>query len=363
MKKILSVTLLIALMLTMLVGCASTATTTAATTAAAGETTAAAATTAAATKGGTYALIVKNTGNPYNEKEAEGYVKAVEEFGGTAIVKRPANPTAEDQIAMINELVSQKVAAIAIAANDADALQPAIEKAAAAGIKVISLDSATNPASRLTHVQQADPVAIGKVLVEAAFDMSGGSGEFAILSATSTATNQNTWIANMEKLLKEDAKYKDLKLVKTAYGDDLRDKSVSETEALLQTYPNLKVIVAPTTVGIAAAAKVVTDKGLIGKVKVTGLGLPSEMAAYMTADGSCPYMFLWNPIDIGYLAGYTAKAMVEGATGKIGDKFEAGKLGTKEVVTATSGDGGTEVVLGDPFKFDTANIGEWSKVY
>ncbi len=340
MKKFLSMIVLAAMVLTLLAGCATTPPAT----------------------GGTYALIVKNTGNPYNEKEAEGFTKAVEEFGGTAIVKRPANPTAEDQIAMINELVSQKVAAIAIAANDVDALQPAIETAKAAGIKVISLDSATNPASRLTHVQQADPVAIGQVLVDAAFDMSGGSGEIAILSATSTATNQNTWIANMQTILEED-KYKDLDLVKIAYGDDLRDKSVSETEALLATYPNLKVIIAPTTVGIAAAAKVVTDKGLIGKVFVTGLGLPSEMAAYMTADGACPYMFLWNPIDVGYLAGYTAKAMVDGKTGVVGDTFPAGTLGDRTVVVATSGDGGTEVMLGDPFKFTVANIGEWKTVY
>lgn len=310
-----------------------------------------------------FALIVKNTGNPYNEKEAAGFEAAVKEFGGIAIVKRPANPTAEDQIAMINELISQNVASIALAANDFDALQPALQKAAKKGIKVISLDSSVNPASRLTHVQQADPVAIGVSLVEAAYDLSGGKGEFAILSATSTATNQNTWIENMKKTL-TDSKYKDLKLVKVAYGDDLRDKSVSETEALLQTYPNLKVIVAPTTVGIAAAAKVVIDKGLVGKVAVTGLGLPSEMAAYMTKTGSCPYMYLWNPIDIGYLAGYTAKAMVEGkSTGKIGDTFDAGRLGKKSVVTATSNDGGTEVVLGGPFKFDTANIGEWKSVY
>jgi rhamnose transport system substrate-binding protein len=314
-------------------------------------------------KSAKFALIVKNTGNPYNEKEAAGFEAAVKEFGGVSIVKRPANPTAEDQIAMINELVSQGVAAIALAANDVDALQPALQKATSRGIKVISLDSSVNPASRLTHVQQADPVAIGKSLVEAAFDMAKGEGEIAVLSATSTATNQNTWIENMKKTLTE-SKYAKIKLVKVAYGDDLRDKSVAETEALLQTYPNLKVIVAPTTVGIAAAAKVVTDKGLLGQVFITGLGLPSEMAAYMTAGGACPYMYLWNPLDIGYLAGYTAKAMVEGkSTGKIGDSFEAGKLGKKTVVTATSSDGGTEVVLGNPFKFDTANIGEWKSVY
>lgn len=314
-----------------------------------------------ATKSNKYALIVKNTGNPYNEKEAAGFEAAVKEFGGVAIVKRPANPTAEDQIAMINELISQGVASIALAGNDFDALQPALQKATAKGIKVISLDSSVNPASRLTHVQQADPVAIGKSLVEAAFEMTGGKGEFAILSATSTASNQNAWIENMKTILKE-AKYANIKLVKVAYGDDLRDKSVSETEALLQTYPNLKVIVAPTTVGIAAAAKVVMDKGLVGKVIVTGLGLPSEMAAYMGKGGSCPAMYLWNPIDIGYLAGYTAKAMVDGkSTGKVGDSFEVGKLGKRSVTAAA--DGGTEVVLGGPFKFDTANIGEWKSVY
>jgi rhamnose transport system substrate-binding protein len=131
-----------------------------------------------------FALIVKNTGNPYNEKEASGFEAAVKEFGAVSIVKRPANPTAEDQITMINELISQGVSSIALAGNDFDALQPALQKATKSGIKVISLDSSVNPASRLTHVQQADPVLIAKSLVEAAFDMAGGKGEIAILSAT-----------------------------------------------------------------------------------------------------------------------------------------------------------------------------------
>jgi rhamnose transport system substrate-binding protein len=307
-----------------------------------------------------YAIIVRSTGNPYTEKEGSGFEAALMEFGGEVIVKRPANATAEDQIIMINELINQNVAGIAVAANDADALSPAIQKATQRGIKIISLDSAVNPASRLTHVQQADPVAIGRSLVEAAADMAHGSGEIAILSATSTATNQNTWIDYMKKTLAE-PKYANLKLVKVAYGDDLRDKSVSETEALLQTYPNLKVIVAPTTVGIAAAAKVVTDKGLIGKIWVTGLGLPSEMAEYIE-NGVCGYMFLWNPIDVGYLGAYTGVALVTGKIkGAVGDKFTAGRLGSYTITKAP--DGGTEVLLGPPFKFDAKNIADWKKVY
>ena len=306
-----------------------------------------------------YAIIVKNTGNPYNEKEIEGFKKAIAEIGGESIEKAPDQPTAEAQIQMINELITQKVVSISIAANDPDALQPALKKAMAAGIKVLSLDSAVNPQSRLVHVNQADPNAIGRVEIETIAKMIGGKGEIAILSATSQATNQNSWIEVMKKTL-TDAKYKDIKLVKVAFGDDLRDKSVSETEALLKTYPNLKGIVAPSTVAVAAAAKVLTDKGLKGKVQLTGLGLPSEMADYITS-GVSTAVHLWNPSDVGYLAGFTAEALVKGTiTGKAGDKFTAGTLGEKAIITVGAG---TEIMLGDPFEFNASNIDQWKKVY
>ena len=306
-----------------------------------------------------FAIIYKNTGNPYGEKEMEGYKNAVEELGYEAILKAPDQPTAEAQITMINELVSQKVDSLAIVGNDPDALQPALQKAMNSGIKVISLDSAVNAQSRLLHVNQADPERIGRTLVQGMVEMIGGSGEIAILSATSQATNQNLWIEWMKKEL-EDPKYADVKLVKVAYGDDLRDKSVSETEALLKSYPNLKGIISPTTVGVAAAGKVLTDKGLKGKVQLTGLGLPSEMAAYIES-GVCQWMYLWNPLDVGYLSGYAAEALVSGKiTGAAGEKFTAGKLGEKEIIA----DGeGTQVMLGDPFKFDASNIAEWKDVY
>ncbi|MDI3540918.1 MAG: rhamnose transport system substrate-binding protein [Thermosediminibacterales bacterium] len=307
-----------------------------------------------------FAFIFKNTGNPYGEKQMEGFRVAIEdELGHEAILKAPDQPTAEAQIQMIEELIAQKVDCIAITANDPDALQPALMKAMNQGIKVLSLDSAVNAQSRMVHVNQADPERIGRVQIQAIYDMIGGKGDIAILSATSQATNQNTWIEWMKKEL-EDPKYKDMKLVKIAYGDDLRDKSVSETEALLKSFPNLKGIIAPTTVGIAAAAKVLTDKGLKGKVHLTGLGLPSEMAEYIES-GVCEWMYLWNPIDVGYLAGYAADALVKGTiTGKAGEKFNAGRLGEKEIIQV--GDG-TEIMLGDPFKFDKNNIEEWKNVY
>ena len=143
---------------------------------------------------------------------------------------------------------------------------------------MFSLDSAVNPASRLTHVNQADSEKIGRTLVEAAYDMAGGQRRHRHPVGDQPGVEPEP----LDRLHEEGAgtipKYANLKLVKIAYGDDLRDKSVSEAEGLLASYPNLKVIIAPTTVGIAAAGKVLTDKGLIGKVFLTGLGLPSEMA-------------------------------------------------------------------------------------
>ena len=308
----------------------------------------------------THAVVFKSTGNPFGEKLMDGFENAVKEQGGTVIRRAPDLPTAEAQIQIIDQLIAQRVASITISANDFDALQPVLTKAKNANIKIVTADSSVNPASLSVHINQADTKLIGETLVEAAFDQAGGAGDIAILSATSQASNQNAWIAVMQETLKQ-PKYASLKLVKIAYGDDLRDKSLSETEGLLASYPNLKVIVAPTTVGIAAAAKVISDRGLIGKVKITGLGLPSEMAEYIT-NGSCPYMFLWNPIDLGYLAGYAAAALAGNAiTGKEGDQFNGGKLGGYTVVKAA--DGGTEVILGPPYKFEPSNINEWKSVY
>lgn len=379
-KKVLSALLCVSMAATMLVGCGSKAADAPAADAPAAEEKAeepaaddaaaeepaaedAAASTGDLTTDKTYCLIVKSAGNPYNQKEAEGFKEAVEAQGGTFVLQEPAAADAESQITCINNAISQGVDAIAIAANDADALQPALTEAKNSGIHVLALDSATNAASREVFCNQAGITQVGETLMEAVKDISGGEGKWAILSAASTATNQNAWIDSMKSVM-EGSDYAGLELVGVYYGDDEYQKSVDQTDAILAENPDVKVICAPTTVGIMAAAKVVEDKGLAGSVKVTGLGLPSEMADYIgsTDADACPYMFLWNPIDLGRLAGYTAIALVNGViTGAEGDSYTAPD-GTTYEVTAAS-DGGTEIILGPPFGFNPENIEEWKTVY
>jgi len=317
---------------------------------------------AAAAGEGTFALVTKSAGNPYNEREAAGFEEAMKAMGysdSQIIIRHPESATADAQITTINELISQNVSAIAIAANDMDALQPVCEQAASQGIKIISLDSTVNAASRMTHVNQAGTQIIGQTLMDAVKDLAGGEGQWAILSATSQASNQNAWIAAMKEVM-EGEDYAGRELVEVAYGDDEYQKSVDQTQALLTNYPDLKVICAPTTVGIMAAAGVLQDKN--SEVKLTGLGLPSEMADYIGTDNVCPYMYLWNPIDVGRLGAYTSVALVNGdITGAAGETFTAGEMGGYEIVEAS--DGGTEIIVGPPFAFTPENIDEWKSVY
>lgn len=316
-------------------------------------------------EGKTFAIITKSLGNPYNKREAEGFQEVIEAEGGECIVRHPETPTGEAQISVLQSLISQEVDAIAIASNDAAALAEPLKEAADAGIKICSLDSDVNAESRLTFCNQTSAQLVGQALMDAVYDLTGGEGQYAILSATTTASNQNSWIAAMDSIAK-DEKYAGLELVTIAYGDDQTEKSAQETEALLKDYPDLKVICVPTTVGLAAAAKVVVDQG--SSVKLTGLGLPSEMAGYLGDDEThpCPYMFLWNPIDVGRLAAYTSIALVNGTiTGAPGETLEAGDLeGSPFTLTALeSNENASEIIMAEPFLFTPENIGEWKDAY
>ncbi len=365
-KKVLSMMLTMAMAASMFAGCGSSSDTAAdtSTDASATEESGDASTDTAASGGGTYALVTKSSGNPYNEKMAEGFEEVVAALGGTAIVKHPEAATADAQITEINSLISQGVDSIAVAANDANALQAVLEEAMAAGIKVSCLDSAVNADSRQVFCNQAGIQEVGQALMDAVYDISGGSGQWAIVSASSQATNQNAWIDAMKEIAAGDDKYADLELVTIEYGDDEPEKSTTVTQSILTNYPDVKVICAPTTVGIASAAKVLQDQG--SSCKLTGLGLPSEMAEYIGDDDahSCPYMFLWNPVDLGKLSAYTSAALVDGTiTGAAGDTFEADGLEASPYTVVEASDGGTEIILGAPFKFDPSNIGEWKDVY
>lgn len=310
----------------------------------------------------TFAIVPKAAGNPYNEREASGFEDACNEMGVTPVVQYPEDTSVEAQISVINNLVAQGVDGIAVAANDSAALESTLQAAKDAGIVVVSLDSDTK-GSQL-FINQAGVTEVAQVLVDSVYDMTGGEGQFAVLSATSTATNQNSWIAGMEQIIAADEKYASLDWVTTVYGDDESQKSYSETESLMTNYPDLKVICCPTTVGILACAQAVQAAG--SDILVAGLGLPSEMNGYVGEGLPCPYMYLWNPIDVGATAAYALQSFINGdTTGAEGESFTAGNGNTYEVLAGDESVGvySTQIIVGPPFEFTADNIAEWAEVY
>ena len=309
--------------------------------------------------GATYAIVCKDASNPYMLKMIEGFEKSCKAIGVNMVTKSPESATVDGQISIVKELMAQGVKGIAIAANDAAALEPTIKAAREAGIVVVTLDSDTKGSQMF--VNQAGVEQVAQVLVESIHEMAGGEGEFAVLSASSTATNQNAWIAAMKVIIDGNKeKYGKLKWVETVYGDDEAQKSTDEMQNLMTKYPNLEVVCCPTTVGILAAAKVVANKADCA-IKVAGLGLPSEMKDYVGEGKPCPYMYLWNPIEVGECAVYMIKAIIDGKVGAVGTNFAADNGKTYDI---TAGDPAEkQIIVGPPFAFTGENIGEWAGVY
>jgi len=301
------------------------------------------------------AFLPKQVNNPYfDTSDNKGGKVAVEEFKGTYSQTGPSEASPSAQVSYINTLSQQDTDVIVVSANDKDAICGALNEARQAGAKVVTYDSDTNPTCRDLFINQATAEGIAKSQIKLISDAVGpDGGEIAILSATANATNQNAWIAMMKTELAK-PEYAKLKLVDTVYGDDEDQKSFQEAQGLLAKHPNLKGIISPTTVGVAAAGRYLSGSTYKGKVQLTGLGTPNQMRAYVK-DGTVKAFALWNPADLGYLAAYAGGALASGLiTGKEGDKFKAGKLGE-----FTVGKDAT-VLLGDPFTYDASNIDQFN---
>lgn len=298
------------------------------------------------------AFLPKAINNPYFDSAATGAKSASSELKGSFKQVGPSTASASDQVTWINTLTEQHVNAIVVSANDPNALAPALKQAMSQNIKVVSYDSDVAPDARQVFVSQANSEDIGRIEVQTLGKELNYTGQIAILSAASTATNQNAWIGFMQDELKK-PQYKGMSMVKIDYGNDDDQTSFNDTLALMQAYPNLKGIISPTTVGIAAAARAIESVGKGGKVALTGLGTPNQMRKYVQ-DGTVQQFALWDPGKLGYLAYYTATALIQGKiTGKPGESFDAGTLGKK-----TIGANGV-VLLGPPTIFSKDNIDQF----
>jgi rhamnose transport system substrate-binding protein len=303
------------------------------------------------------AMVIKSTTNPYYNATLQGARIAAKEIGGTANNYGPTQSSAQGQVDIINNLADRRVAAIAVAPSDPDAVVPAMKRAQRLGAKVMTFDADSGTEGRPFFVNQATSDSIGRfgaILLVKAMGPTP-KGKVAIVSAQPTAANQNLWI---EAFKDEMSKYKDIEIVDTVYGYDNEQRAFDATVALTTKYPDLAGIFAPTCPGLPAVARALesVNKGK-GKIKVSGNCVPSITAPYMLS-GTIEGFYLWDPIKLGYVTYYAAKNLVEGKIqGKAGESFtiSQGKWPGTYTIDSTG-----QIITGEPLQFTEANYKDYN---
>jgi len=305
-------------------------------------------------------LLPKFMGNLVFDEANQGAEEAHAELANTGELEY-IGPTAENsvagQIEIVTSATTRGVDAIMISNNAGDQIAPAAQAALDAGITVVTWDSPIPSAEgEQVFIAQVDFDETGKVMADMALNILGeDGGKFAVLSASPDAANQNAWIAALEEVLTE-PEYAALELLDIVYGNDISEDSYNQALALVQTYPDMELIMAPTTIGIASAAKAMQDEGLCDTVKVSGLGLPSEMVDF-TLNGCAPEFALWSFVDLGYLSYYASYLIATGELEPVeGATFEAGRMGSYTIEKDPTRDEGLRVLMGPFTVYDETNV-------
>jgi ABC-type sugar transport system substrate-binding protein len=291
-------------------------------------------------------FMPKSKGNAYFLSCKQGADAAAKELGVELLFDGPTDPDPAKQNEIIEQWINLGVDAIAVACENRDGISTALRKARAKGIKVVTYDADAQPDAREFFVNQATVEGIGNALTDEAARLLGGSGEYAIITASLTAGNMIAWQQAIEKRNAE--KHPNLKRVALRPCDDLKDKAQSEATALLSANPNLKLIMAICSPAVPGAAEAIKQAGKTGQVKLIGLGLPNENKRYVK-EGVTDTVILWKTLDLGYLSIQAATALAKGELKAGATSFKAGKLGEFKVA-------GDNILLGEPFKFTRENI-------
>ncbi|HEY5812040.1 MAG TPA: substrate-binding domain-containing protein [Terrimicrobiaceae bacterium] len=293
----------------------------------------------------TIAMMPKSKGNAYFISCRKGAEQAAKDLGVKLLWDGPTEPDPARQNEIVETWITRGVDVIAVSVENREGLSTALRKAKEKGIKIITWDADAEPDARDFLINQATPEGIGYTLMDEAAKALGDKGEFAIITSSLTAANQNEWIKYIKQRMEE--KYPDIKLAALRPCDDLKDKAFSEATAILNSNPNVKAIMAVCSPAVPGAAEAVKQSGR-KDVTVVGLGLPNENKRYVK-EGITTGVVLWNTEDLGYLTVYAAKALADGTLKPGATSLAAGRLGELEVK-------GDNVLLGKPFIFTKENI-------
>jgi rhamnose transport system substrate-binding protein len=291
------------------------------------------------------AVMPKAKGDPYFVSCRAGAEEAARELGVELIWDGPTSLDAAKQNELVENWITRKVDAIAVAVENRAGISTVLRKARRRGIRVLTWDADAEPDARDFFVNQATAEGIASALTDEAARLLSGKGEFAIITGALSAANQNEWMAFIKKRLAD--QYPGLHLVTIRPSDDDRDKAFAETQTVLKVYPSVQLIMAISAPAVPGSAEAVRQAGR-RDVRVIGLSLPNINKPYVH-DGTVQTVVLWNTRDLGYLAVYASALAAENRLAGGARALQAGRLGGVEIR-------GSEIILGAPMLFNRSNI-------
>ncbi len=231
------------------------------------------------------------------------------------------------QVELINQMAAQKVDAIVISPNDANAIVPALKKATEAGVKIYTWDSDSPTSARRFYVAAADDIKIGTDIADSLAKDLGSKGKVVIMSGGRAAANLNLHVKGVEEGLK---KYPGITLVKPyLYNEEDQNKAVDLAKSAFQKDPDIVGFAGVNSQAPPGIGEAVTQLNKTGKVKVWGLALPSATKQYLKS-GAINGVKLWDPAKLTYVTAVlvaddlASKAPVDGA-----DIPDIGKISVK----------------------------------
>lgn len=247
----------------------------------------------------------------YTSALAEGFCSTAQQLGYACEVIRPEDDSLDAQTQLIARLIREGIHGIALNPGQVEGLEEVLAEAQDAGIPVVTVSRDTRGSDLL--IQPSSTELVGAALMDAMLELTGGDGEFVVLSGETPFSGADPWVSGM-KVAAQGSKYSKLTWTETNYSYRLNDGVEGMKNlivSLLDKYPGLEVICCPGAETLVACCQAV--EALDANLRVTGLSRPARMQGLIGEDRACPYFFLWNPKDIGACAANALDALAKGA--------------------------------------------------
>lgn len=293
------------------------------------------------------AFVPQIQGIPYYVAMENGGKKAAEKFGVDYVQQGPTSTNATDQLRIFESFVSQGFNVVGVSPVDVETLKPAIAKARAAGVHVITSDADAAGSEREFYVAQAMDQDLGFTILDEMVKRVGEEGKIAIISDAPTIASLNAWIAAIKE--RAQTKYPKIEIVSVDHTDGTAARAFQFATDAMTRNPDLKGIIGIASTTCPGIGQAVEAAGKQGQIVTTGYCSPNTIKDYMMS-GAMTYSVLWNPADLGYLTVWAGKQVADGKAFEAKPKVEGLDANVQWLADQKV------LLLGNPMVFTKENI-------